>query len=76
MAISPLLLCVNYSLLRHHVLWYSSEVVAAAELGDALCELVVVEANAVVSHHHAVITSHDDDLQLYNQKQPGTRQYT
>lgn len=76
MAIHPLIMCVYYSHAGHLVVWYSSQVVAATELGDALCERVCVEGNAVVPHHNTVwVCTQDDDLQLYRYKQPATHQH-
>lgn len=46
--------CAYYSLGRHLVLWYSSQVVAATEQGDVFCERVGVEVDAVVPHHDTV----------------------
>lgn len=45
---------LRYSLGGHLVLGHATQVVAAAERGDAVGELVDVEADTVVPHHHAV----------------------
>ena len=41
-----------YSLGGHLVLGDASQVVAAAERGDGVVEVLDVEADAVVPHHH------------------------
>lgn len=57
----------HYLLLRHLVLWHSSQEIAPAEWRDALGELVVVKGDAVVPHHDAARAStQDDDLQLHS----------
>lgn len=56
---------VCYSLGWHLVLWNSSQVVAATEGRDVLCELVNVEIDAIVSHHNTIcVVTQDDDLEL------------
>ena len=62
------------SLGRHLFLRYSSQVVAAREHGDGLCEMVGVETGAVDPHHHTERgRTHDDDLHLQSYKQHDAR---
>lgn len=61
--------CEVNSLGGHFVLGDSAQEVAAAEWGDLLGEVLVVEADPVVPHHHAVrVASKDDDLQLKSRR--------
>ena len=57
-----------YSLLRHHVLRDSSQVVVRTDRRDGLRNRMRVQNHAVVPHHHTVRgCTHDDDLQLQSE---------
>lgn len=50
--------------LRHLVLWYPSQEVAAVELRDVFCGHVIEDGVAILPHHKTLTVTQDNNLKL------------